>query len=115
MEKKKMLGIALIVVLAVSLPSLVIAGYVLTSNHKTGIVNTLDLILTANDTNVYTNDILMLIAQLNNSKSGISIQFFNGTTALNPTVLTDSSGKAVSYYNVADSTAYDLYAKATFP
>jgi len=115
MEKKKIIISILVIALAVTVPLSVYVGasYFLTSNHKTGVVNTLSLTLTANDTNVNTNDVLMLTAQLNESKSGISVQFYNGTTVLNPSINTDSSGKAVSYYNVSNSNAYDLYAIAT--
>ena len=113
-NKKKFLGIALIVVLAVSLPSLVIATYILTSNHVTGTTSSqASLTLSANNTDVTIGDVLMLTAHLNNSKSGVSIQFFNGTTALSPLVNTDSNGNAVTLYVV--SNAYDLYAKATHP
>ena len=116
-NKRKTLIVILAVVLAVSLP---IAGYVvattlLTSNHVSGVVNTVVLTLTANDTYVNQNDNLLLIAHLNDSRSGVSIQFFNGTFALNPTVLTNSTGYATVLYNVAQSTSYDLYAVATYP
>jgi hypothetical protein len=116
MGKKKIIISILVIVLAIAVPLSVYVGasYFLTSNHKTGVVNTLSLTLTANDTNgVNNNDILMLTAQLNESKSGVSVQFYNGTIALYPSIVTDSSGKAVSYYNVTNSNAYDLYAIAT--
>jgi len=116
MENKKKIIVSILIIalaLAVPLSVYVTASYFLTSNHETGIVNTLSLTLTANDTNVNTNDILMLTAQLNESKSNISVQFYNGTTTLNPSINTDSTGKAVSYYNVTNSNAYDLYAIAT--
>jgi len=114
MDRKKILGIALVVVLAVSLPSLVIGAYVLTSNHVSGTSKSqATLTLTANNTDVTIGDVLMLTAHLNDSKSGVPIQFFNGTTPLNPTVNTDSNGNAISYYTV--SNAYDLYATTTHP
>lgn len=115
--KIKIVATVLVILLAVTLPiaTVVVASYLLNSNHVTGTVNTVKLTLTVNNTNVEINDVLLLTAQLNNTKSGVSVQFFNGTTALNPTVNTDSFGKAVSYYNVTDSSAYDLHAVATYP
>lgn len=112
--KHIVIAIAIILAVTVPLSAYVIGSYIINSNHVTGIVNTVSLTLTANNTQVATNDILMLTAQLNNTKSGVSIQFFNSTTALNPTVLTDGSGKAICYYNVTNSNAYDLSAIATY-
>ena len=115
LSHKKIAVIVLAVVLAVAVPLSAYASIVLTSNHIQGNVNTVALSITSNNTSVMQNDILLLTAHLNNTKSGISVQFFNGTTALNPMVLTDSSGNAQSLYNVTNSNAYDLYAVATLP
>lgn len=118
MEKKKIIISILVIILAVAVPlsAYVIASTILTSNHVTGVINSITLNLTANNTNgVSQNDILMLTAQLNNTKNNVSVEFFNGTTALNPNVLTDNSGKAICYYNVTNSNAYDLYAIAVYP
>jgi hypothetical protein len=115
LSHKKIVVIVLAVVLAVAVPLSAYASIVLTSNHIKGNVNTVVLTITSNNTNVIQNDVLLLTAHINNTKSGISVQFFNGTTALNPTVLTDNSGNAQSLYNVTDSTAYDLYAVVTLP
>ena len=114
-KHKKLVTALIIVGLAVSIPlAIVSATYLLTSNHITGTSKPQStLTLTANNTDVTIGDVLMITAHLNDSKSGITIQFYNGTTALNPTVTTDSNGSAITYYVVSD--AYDLYAKATHP
>ena len=115
LSHKKIAVVVLVAILAITVPLSVYATIVLTSNHIQGNVNTIVLTLTTNNTSVMQNDILLLTAHLNESKSGISVQFFNGTTALNPTVFTDVSGNAQSLYNVTNSNAYDLYAVATLP
>lgn len=108
------LVIALIVV--VPLAGYVTASYVLNSNHISGSVNAqATLTLTANNTNVGFNDVIMITAHLNDSESNVPIQFFNGSTSLTPIINTDSSGNAIVYYNVSNSVAYDLYATCLHP
>ena len=114
-KHKKLVTALIIVGLAVSIPlAIVSASYILFSNHITGTTTPqATLTLTGNNTNVVTYDVIMLTAHLSDNKNNVAIQFYNGTTALNPTVTTDSNGSAITYYVVSD--AYDLYAKATHP